>query len=278
MNDANNLPEYVFNSQRRELRPWSEFLNLFRFSDLLFQLTRRDLISRYKRSTLGVVWTMINPLGTMVILTYVFAGLFHKVGGYPVYVLSGIIAWNFFSQTTSTALHQMIWGASLMRKIYIPRSTFVVSTVLTGIVNILLAMIPMMIIMGLVGSTFGPALLFLPVAIVCIGLFSLGMGLLLSTLAVYFTDIADMYQMVLLAWMYLTPVFYPKEILLDSNRGWLMKVNPMYYLIEMFRAPIYQGSLPHWSDICIGAGISLIVAVAGWIFFTHKSDEFIYRI
>lgn len=270
--------EYFYDSKRRELRAFDEFINLISFTDLILQLTRRDIVSRYKRSSLGILWTMLNPLGMMIILATVFSNLFHSVVGYPVYVLSGIIAWNFFSQTTSIALHQMVWGAALLRKIYLPRSTFVVSAVLTGLVNFLLSLLPMALVMGYSGIPFKSALLFLPIAIFCLSLFSLGLGLILSTVAVYFSDVADMYQMVLLAWLYVTPIFYPKEILVDANRQWLFEYNPMYYLIELFRVPIYEGQFPGFSNILIGIGIACTTALVGWVVFSRQSDDFVYRI
>lgn len=270
--------EYFYDSRLKELRIFDEFVNLINFTDLILQLTRRDIVSRYKRSTLGILWTMLNPLGMMIILTTVFSGLFNRVGGYPVYVLSGIIAWNFFSQTTTTALHQMVWGAALLRKIYLPRSTFIVSTVLTGLVNLLLSLLPIALVMLYSGIPFHLALLFLPFAIFCLSLFSLGLGLILSTIAVYFSDVADMYQMVLLAWLYITPIFYPKEILIEANRQWLFEFNPMYYLIEFFRAPIYEGRLPDLANIFIGVGVACTTALFGWAVFTRQSDDFVYHI
>lgn len=270
--------EYYYDSRKKELRAMEELVELKKFTDLILQLTRRDIVSRYKRSSLGILWTMLNPLGVMIILTTVFSGLFHKVGGYPVYVLSGILAWNYFSQTTSTALHQMIWGAALLRKIYIPRSIFIISTVLTGLINLLIALLPMALVMLYSGIPFRPALFFLPFAILCISMFSLGIGLILSTVAVYFSDVADMYQMILLAWLYITPIFYPKEILTEANRQWLLEFNPMYYLIEFFRMPIYDGRIPDISTVGIGAVVAFSTLVFGWLIFTRNSDKFVYHI
>ncbi|MBP9041852.1 MAG: ABC transporter permease, partial [Anaerolineaceae bacterium] len=123
--DSRNRGNFIFEETR----------NLFKYRELIMQLVRRDLVSRYKRSFLGVAWTMLNPLGTMLILTLVFSHLFKSVSSYPVFILSGLIGWNFFSQATTAALSQNVWGGSLLHKVYMPRTVFTVSAIGTGVVN-----------------------------------------------------------------------------------------------------------------------------------------------
>jgi len=107
--------------------------------------------------------------------------------------------------------------------------------------------------------------------------FSLGIGLIFSTLAIYFSDVVEMYQVALTAWMYLTPVIYPAEIIPAAYRTWLFSLNPMYYLIQIFRLPIYEGILPPWPTLVAGTGIALFTLFLGWVFFSSKADEFTYR-
>jgi ABC-type polysaccharide/polyol phosphate export permease len=255
-----------------------ELRGLFRYRDLLFQLIRRDLVSRYKRSFLGIAWTMLNPLGMMVILTVVFAQLFRTVEGYPAYVLSGLVAWNFFSQTTSAAMNQMVWGSTLLHRIYLPRSTFVVSAVGTGLVNLALALVPLLLVVLLVGLPLRWTILFLPVPVLLLAAFSLGVGLLISAWAIYFPDVAEMYQIVLIAWLYLTPVIYPAETIPAAYRYWFFHLNPLYYMVEIFRKPIFSGVLPSLVQLGAAAAIAFVTLALGWIVFSSRADEFTYRL
>jgi ABC-type polysaccharide/polyol phosphate export permease len=120
-------------------------------------------------------------------------------------------------------------------------------------------------------------MLFLPISMLILGCFALGVGLLLSTLAIYFPDVVDMYQVVLTAWMYLTPVIYPATIIPVQYRQLLLSINPMYYFIQIFRQPIYDGLIPSWQMLATGGGIALITLVAGWLVFSWKANEFTYR-
>jgi ABC-2 type transport system permease protein len=245
---------------------------------LLYQLVRRDIVSRYKRSTLGIAWTMLYPLGMMTVMTVVFSQLFHAVQGYPAYILSGLLAWNFFSQTTSAAMQQMLWGSALLHRIYMPRTAFVVSAIGTGLVNIVFSLVPMFLITLFVGLPLTWSLLFLPVSVLFLAAFALGISLLLSAWAVYFPDIAEMYGVGVVGWMYLTPIIYPVDVIPASYRYWFLHLNPMYYLVTIFRTPIYGGVLPSWPLIAMGAAIALFTLALGWIVFCSRADEFTYRV
>lgn len=272
------LPLQVYDSRHRGPVFLEEFRGLIQYRDLLWQLVRRDVVSRYKRSTLGIAWTMLYPLGMMAIMTVVFSQLFSAVPGYPAYILSGIIAWNFFSQTTAAAMTQMVWGSALLHRIYLPRTAFVVSAIGTGLVNIVLSLVPMFVITLVVGLRLTWSLLFLPVAVLLLGAFALGIGLLISAWAVYFPDVAEMYGVGLIGWLYLTPIIYPERVIPESYRFWFLHLNPMYYLVTIFRTPIYGGVLPDWSLIAMGAGIAFFTLVLGWVVFCSRADEFTYRV
>lgn len=255
-----------------------ELRGLIQYRDLIYQLVRRDVISRYKRSALGIAWTMLNPLGMMVVLTVVFSQLFHSIRGYPAYVLSGLIAWTFFSQATSAAMQQMVWGSALLHRIYMPRTAFVVSAIGTGLVNIALSLVPLVLIAALVGLPVTWSLLFLPIAIVLLAAFALGVSLLLSAWAIYFPDVAEMYQVILIAWMYLTPIIYPVETIPEHYRFWFFHLNPMYYLVQIFRKPIFEGAIPGLPLLAAGTLIAVVTLVVGWVVFCARADEFAYRL
>ncbi len=220
---------------------------------------------------------MLQPLGMMLVLTIVFSQLFHRVEGYSAYLLSGLIAWNFFAQTTNSAIYQSVWGGTLMRRIYVPQTVFSVSTVGTGIVNLVLSLVPMFVIMLITHRPITWAVLFLPYSILLLMIFSLGFGLLLSTMAVKFADIAEIYRILLQAWLYLTPIMYPADILPEFARK-LLFLNPMYYMILLFRVPIYDGVLPSIPLIAAGTAIAVLTLAVGWIYFSHRADKMAYSV
>lgn len=265
-----------YDSQEPRHYLFDELHALLRYRSLLGELILRNLKSRYKRSFMGVAWTMINPLLTTLVLYVVFSQLFaFSVPNYPIYLLSGLVLWNFFAQSTVAAMRELVWSGALLQRVFIPRAIFAFAAIGTGLVNLLLGLIPLAVILLVSDVQLSAAIFFLPVSLVLACMFALGVGLGLSTLAVFFTDIVDMYQIILLAWMYLTPIFYPKEILAQKFQ-WLIDVNPMYYILECFRMPIYLGVLPNL-DIIIKAFIlaTLSLLIGGWLF-ARKSDEFAY--
>lgn len=266
----------IYDSSNREHPALEEIKLLIKYRDLILQLVRRDLVSRYKRSVLGVAWTMLNPLGTMLVMTVVFSRVFGRVESYPVYVLTGLIAWNYFSQTTRHCMDSTLWGSSLFGKIFLPRTAFIVSSVGTGVVNLLISLIPLLIIMFVTKFQLHLSAIILPVPIIFIAAFSMGLGLLLSAYSVFFPDIAEMYSILLTAWMYLTPVIVPEDTLAGILNGWLLKLNPMYYMVKIFRLVLYDGQFPTLSMLLMAAGISVGTLLLGWFVFTKKADRFAY--
>ena len=163
-----------------------------------------------------------------------------------------------------------------MQRIYIPHTAFSVSAIGTGVVNLFLSLVPLLLIMLIIQRPVTWAVLFLPIPIILLTAFSLGVGLLLSSIAIRFPDVSEMYQILIQAWMYLTPIMYPSDILPDAYRTLLLFFNPMYYLILMFRVPIYDGVLPSLPLSLIGAGIALVTLLVGWIYFSRQADRLAY--
>ncbi len=269
---------YVFDAKVKTQRPLEEIKQVYRYRYLILQLLRRDIVTRYKRSVLGVAWTMLNPLGTMIVLSIAFSQVFGIVERYPAYILSGLMAWNFFSQTTNASMVNLVWGGGLLKRIYMPRTSFAISAVGTGLVNLVLSLVPLVIVMLATGVSIRWTVVFLPLPILCLIMFSLGFGLILSAFAVYFPDVAEMYNIGITAWMYLTPIIYPVDILPDLARKLITTLNPMYSMVNLFRIPIYDGRVPTIPEILIPFAISLVFLIVGWWFFSNRSDEFAYRI
>jgi ABC-2 type transport system permease protein len=269
----------IYDSSRRRVAALDELQNVLDYRNLIVQLVRRDILTRYKRSVLGVAWTMLNPLGTMIVLTIVFSRAFGgSEKGYAAYALSGLIAWNFFAQTTNAAIVNLVWGGSLLKRIYVPRTVFALSATGTGLVNLILSLVPLVVVMIFTGLPLPVTALLLPIPILFLTMFALGLGLLISTIAIYYTDVAEMYQIVLTAWMYLSPVIYTENLLPQRYLVWIIRFNPMYHMIRLFRAPIYEGRIPDLSELLIGAGIATVTLIIGWLVYTRQADEFAYRV
>ena len=270
----------IYDSLRSGSPAVSELREVFNFRHLILQLVRRDVLTRYKRSVLGVAWTMLNPLGMMLVWTLAFSRLLKGSisYSYPAFVLTGLLAWTFFSQTSTASMVNLVWGGGLLNRIYIPRVSFALAAIGTGLVNLSLSLVPLLVVLLVTGVPVNLSILFVPVPMLLLACFSLGMGLLISTVAVYFPDVAEMYQIVLTAWMFLTPVMYPEEILPEAYRYWMTHLNPMYYLVNLFRIPLYYARFPTLSELWPPIIIAFVALLIGWFIFSKKSDEFAYRI
>jgi ABC-type polysaccharide/polyol phosphate export permease len=250
---------------------------LIRYRDLLRLLVVTNIKARYKRSVLGMAWTLLNPLLMMIVMTIAFSALFSRsVENYPVYVLSGLILWQFFAQTTTHAMNQLAWGNNLLKKVYIPPVVFPVSAVGTGLVNLGLSVIPLALIMLVMRHPFTWALLWLPVPVILIAVFCVGVSLLVSIIAVFFNDFAQMYTVILRMWFYLTPVMYPERIL-PERFLWIVKLNPMYHFMRCWRDPIYLGTLPPVQSVLMCLVWALGTFTVGWWVFSRRSHEFAVR-
>ncbi len=267
----------VYDSAQLTPHALQELKEAVHYRHLLFQLVRRDILTRYKRSFLGVAWTMLNPLGIMLVLSFVFSNIFSATRAYPAFILTGLIAWNFFSQSTTGAMSSLVWGGGLLQRIYIPRASFGLSAIGSGIVNLVLSFVPLIIVLVATGTPIRVTVAFLPVSLLLLVCFTLGLGLAISTLAVYFPDIAEMYQIILTAWLYLTPIIFP-ETVIPAKYQLILHLNPMYYLVKLWRLPLYDGRWPAWGEFWPAAVIAGGMLLVGWFFFTSKSDEFAYRV
>ena len=237
----------------------------------------RDIKIRYKRSVLGVFWTMLAPLLNMLALTLVFSALLkQQIQNYPVYFMTGSLFWTFFAQSTSNAASQTVDSNEMAKRIYIPRSVFVISAIGVGLVNLALSIVPLLIILLLTGFPLHATWYYMPLSIAIETLFTAGVGLILFTLASRFTDVREMYLVLVQTWFFLTPIVYHPSIVPPKYRLALW-ANPMYFLLQIFRKPIYDGVIPAWRLTATSAGLAVVVFVTGWIYFCNRSDKFAYQ-
>lgn len=248
-------------------------IQLLRYRDLVWYLVIRDLKVRYRRSTIGFLWTMLQPLLTMAVLAVVFSAVFRfEIRNFPVYALSGILFWNFFSQSIVTAMNSLRANSGLLVRLPLPKVVFPVAAVASGLLNLLFALVPLLAILLATGHALRPALLFLPVSIVLVAAFTLGAGLLLSPLAAFFSDVVELVGVLMMLAFYLTPVFYPKDII-PADYAWLVRFNPLRSLLEVFRDPIYFGKIPPVSHLAVAFGITSLALLIGVIAFRKSSDR-----
>lgn len=249
-----------------------ELAELWRYRHLVGQLVVRNIKVRYKRSVLGLAWSMLSPLMTMAALSLVFTHVFRPLTpNYPVYLFAGLLLWSFFAQTTASIAAEVIGGVEQWKRIYTPRTAFAVATVATGLVHLALALVPLAALMAASGVPFSAALLVVPVVALCTAMFALGVGLAVAALAGHFADVADLYQVVLGTWMYLTPVIYPVAILPEAYH-WLFRLNPMAYFVDAFRLPIYERTLPPAALMLTTAMLAMTAFALGWWLFTRAAD------
>lgn len=246
---------------------------LFRYRDLVRALVVRDLKVRYRRSAIGFLWTMLQPLLTMLVLTLVFSAIFRfEIANYPVYALAGIMFWNFFSQSITTSMNSLRGNAHLLTKIPVPKAVFPLATVIAGVINLLFALVPLFAILLFTGHPIRPALLFLPAAVLLAALFTLGAGLLLSPMAVFFYDTIEMIGVVMTLLMYMTPIFYPMDIIPEKYL-WAVRFNPIRSVLEVFRDPIYFGKIPPLSHLTVALVVTAVALLIGVVAFRRSSDR-----
>lgn len=251
---------------------------VLKYRFLLSQLVSRDFKTRYKRSVLGVLWSMLNPLLTMSVQYMVFSNLFKwDVDNYAVYLLIGTVTFNFFSEATQAALSSITGSASLITKVYIPTYVFPVAKVLSSCINLCFSTLALYLIIFLQGISLNVYHLLIPVLYIALILFSCGIGLILSALMVYFRDTQFLYGVLIVLWMYLTPLFYPIDIIPENMMG-LYSLNPMYQYVTFFRTLVLDAAMPTLAQFGWCFGYAVAVMVIGLLVFRKMKRNFILYI
>jgi ABC-2 type transport system permease protein len=250
----------------------------FHYSGLLHELVVRDIKVRYRRSFLGLLWTVLNPLLMMTVMTVVFSTFFkNNIANFPVYLLIGNIVFSLNSDSTSQALMSIVGNGGLIKKVYIPKYLFPLSKVMSCLVNFGFSFIALIIVMIVTRSQFHIAMLLSIVPLFYILLFSTGLSLILSSVTVYFRDVAHLYSVFILVWMYLTPIFYPFDILPHRIQT-IINFNPMYQYIKYFRMLIMDGTLPGLRANIFCFGLGVITLIFGVFLFQKLQKKFILHI
>ena len=252
--------------------------NFMKYKPLLRELTMRDIKTRYRRSVMGVLWSLLNPLCQMIVLSIVFSNIFRSdIENFPLYILSGQVIFNFFSESTSNAMSAIIGSASLIKKAYIPKYLFVLSRIMSSAVNLLASFAALIVVMLVTRAEFHITILlsFIPMALVV--LFASGVGLILAAYAVKFRDIIHLYGVFITALLYLTPIIYPMSMLPGIVRK-IVLLNPLTNMVIMFRNLALDGILPGVFSIFLACMECAVVILVGLYVFYKKQDSFILNL
>lgn len=256
-----------------------KFHRFWSFKELLKQLVIRDIKLKYRRSYLGYIWSILNPLMLMLVLVIVFSNLFKfDIPNFPVYLLSGQILFNFMVEATSVSVTSITGNAALLKKTYVPKYIFTVSKVISSLVNLLFSLVALLVVIIYTNTTISLHVFWLPIIVIQIFLFSLGIGMLLASLTVFFRDIQYLWGVLLTMWTYFTPIFYPVTIIPDEYLGIYKNINPMYWYIEQFRTVILQASAPDINSVLLGFLTAICFLLLGTYVFNKKQNEFILYI
>ena len=254
-----------------------------KYRALINQLVQRDIKTKYRRSVLGLLWTVLNPLLMMTVLSIVFSYFFSRYGdveNFPVYLLCGQVIFNFFNESTSIAMGSIVHSGELIKKVYVPKYLFPITKVMSSGVNLLSSMIALVIVMVATRSRVTPTVLLAVFPLLYVLLFSTGVSLFLSAAAVSFRDLMHLYSVVTTAWMYLTPVIYPMSIL-DGAPKWavfIINANPLTAFIKIFRAVVLDGVTAPWILHVQSIVWCVIALVIGSLVFKKSQDMFILKI
>ncbi len=245
---------------------------------LLFNLVSKDFKLKYRRSILGVLWSVLNPLLTMIVLSAVFSQLFRfQIENYPVYFILGQTLFAMMTDGVGEAMSSIIDSASLIKKVKVNKLVFPIEKVLFALVNYAFSLIAIFLVMTFFQIQPTILLCMIPVVVLMVSIFSLGLSFLLSSLATFFHDFLHLWGVLVTLWTYLTPLFYPVDILPEWMLS-LMWFNPMYHYVSMMRNVALYGVFPGWTEIAICLGMALVTLVVGYLVFSKLQKKFILYI
>lgn len=246
-----------------------------RYSFLLSQFVAKDFKVKYRGSLLGVLWSALNPLLTMIVLSVVFSQVFRAVGNYQLYLLSGLLLFNFFSEATSSSVTSIVRNFSLITKVNIPRYILPLSNNISALIPLSFSLVIFLIMGVFLGLKFwiGDLLLFYP--LICLFFFSIGVSFLLATWDVFFRDVQHLYSVIIMIWLYSTPVLYDITIIHEKIR-FIFKLNPLYIFIKFFRTATLSNAVPSARDFLACAACALVSLLIGILVFRRHQKQFIF--
>lgn len=242
------------------------------------QLVSREVKRKYARSYLGILWSVLNPLLSMAVLSMIFSTMFKRsIENFPIYYLTGSIFWSLFNTATNTAMSALVDNKTLLMRVKMPKQTFVMARVYTALVNFgysCIAYLVMLLVFQIEPSWY---MLLFPIPVVCVLLFSMGLGYILSILYVFFGDIKYLYSVILTLWMYLSALFYPVSQLPEEMQQ-LVGMNPIYLVINFARQCVMYQTCPELMEWVKMIAWGLGVFILGYWFFKKNQNSVMQKI
>lgn len=250
---------------------------------ILEQLVGKDFKRKYRRSVLGVVWSVLNPLLMMVVMSLVFSFFlrYDNIEHYPLYLILGNVIWQVFADSTNQGVTSILDAAPLLKKVRIKKTVFPAERVLFSLVNFAFSLVAVLLVMLYEGVTPSWTMLMLPILLVLLLGFCLGMSLILSSLAVYFRDVIHLWSVVLTAWNYMTPIFWPSTMIGSVPYGFMrviMLANPMYNYVTFMRMTWLNGMVPEPITIAMCVFWAVVALAGGYLVFNKLQRKFILYI
>ncbi|MBQ2902899.1 MAG: ABC transporter permease [Clostridia bacterium] len=266
------------------------FKNFYKYRYLLFEIVRKNIKLQYRNSVLGIFWTFLQPLMTTLVLVLIFGGVFGRkdasLVNYPIYLLCGRLIYEFFTQSTKRAMRSISNSASVIKKVYVPKYIYPLSNVIANFVTFIISLL--VLVCFIVYFYFfsaepphiTPYVFLSPVPIIILLILSVGIGLILCTLQVFFKDIEYLYEVFCMLLFYMTPIIYTLDTL-NIQLEWvkiILMANPLYSIIEMFRDCVLFGEMMNPNHVLYSLGFSLATLFIGLLAFYKKQDKFILHI
>lgn len=252
-----------------------------KYSFLLQQLVSRDFKVKYKRSVLGVLWSLLYPVLTMAVMAIVFTNVFKFTTpgvNYLAYLMSGLVLFNYFSEATNLSMSSVVANFSLINKVYMPKYIFPFSKCVFVGINFVLSQIPLYVILITTGTGVNWYHLMLPFVYLCLFMFTVGFGLILATVAVFLRDMFYIYGVLISLWTYVTPIMYDIAIIDNPSLVVLFKFNPMYWFIYFERRIMLYNTIPETNVWIYCSIFAVVFLVLGVVIFKKNQDKFIYYV
>ena len=246
---------------------------IFEYKELIRNLVISDLKTKYSGSVFGFAWSMLNPLLMMLVLYFVFSGIFHSQENFVLYLLTGILAWRFFANGTTAAMFSIVGKPSLVTKIFIPREILTLSTALSCFISSILEFLVLIPLLIILGAGISATILLVPLLHLMYFLLVYGISLILASLYVYYRDLNQIWDIVLQVGFFLSPIVYPLSYIPAKYEFYYM-LNPITRLITMYRDVLLDGTIPQISDFGIVIASGLILFVIGTLLFKKQSRRF----
>lgn len=246
------------------------------YSYLLVMLIKKDIVVKYKGSFLGILWSLMNPLFYVAILTLVFSSVFRpSIENFPVYLVCGLLIFNFFSSSTNASMRSIIGAAQLIKKIYVPKYIFPLAKVVSDFVFFLISLIVLAGLMLTTSSTISWNVLFAPIYLLLLFVFCIGIGMIVSTIVVFFRDFEHLYSLIVMAMMYSSAIFYPADIVPDRF-SFILRYNPLFHFIDGFRTVVYLGEFVDPMNLLVCSVAALLSLLFGLFIFERNQNKFIF--